>query len=313
MKMKNEVSGNAPTWARFKTSSMFRFLAYLTLVFLLFGFAKKEAPTSAAFETSPTTTPSQPDELVDHNICVTKNTTYTAGEELTYKLYYNWNFVWLSAGEMTFKVIDEDDQWHFNVVGKTYESYDWFFKVRDYYDTWVQKETGLPIMGIRNIEEGKYRLYDYLSYDQSRGKVHNDRGKSPTDIRERKDFHIDDCMHDIVSILYHARNVDFSRMKVGDAFPIQIFMDKEMWPLKVRYNGREAGKEIRDLGKYNTQKFSPEVIPGRVFPDGASINVWVTDDANRLPLMIDSPLSVGSVKAVLHKHKGLRWPVKAKV
>ncbi|MBI1225132.1 MAG: DUF3108 domain-containing protein [Bacteroidetes bacterium] len=280
----------------------------LTLVFLFFGFAKMDTPTtSAKFETSPTFTDD------DHNSCVTKNTTYSAGEELTYKLYYNWNFVWLSAGEMTFKVIDEDDQWHFQVVGKTYDSYDWFFKVRDYYDTWVQKETGLPIMGIRNIEEGKYRLYDYLTYDQSRGKVHNDRGKSTTDIREHHDFQIDDCMHDIVSILYHARNVDFSKMKKDDTFPIQLFMDKETWPLKVRYQGREASKNIRDLGKYNTQHFSPEVIPGRVFPDGASINVWVTDDENRLPLMIDSPLSVGSVKAVLQKHKGLRWPVKAKM
>ncbi len=245
--------------------------------------------------------------------CLTKNTTFTAGEELTYKLYYNWNFVWLSAGEMTFKVIDEDDQWHFKVVGKTYESYDWFFKVRDYYDTWVQKETGLPIMGIRNIEEGKYRLYDYLTYDQSRGTVHNDRGKAPTDIREHHDFKIDRCMHDIVSILYYARNVDFSKMKKDEAFPVQIFMDKEAWPLKVRYNGSEANKNIRDFGKFNTQKFSPEVIPGRVFPDGASINVWVTDDANRVPLVIDSPLSVGSVKAVLHKHQGLRYPMKAKL
>ena len=279
----------------------------LALALLFFSFAKTEvAPTYPLPE-------GHTGNGLAYSPCYTENTTFTAGEELTYKLYYNWNFVWLSAGEMTFKVIDEDDQWHFQVIGKTYDSYDWFFKVRDYYDTWVQKETGLPIMGIRNIEEGKYRLYDYLTYDQSRKTVHNDRGKSTTDIREHHDFEIDGCMHDIVSILYHARNVDFSKLKSGEAFPIKIFMDKEAWPLNVRYNGREAAKNIRDLGNYNTQKFSPEVIPGRVFPDGASINVWVTDDANRMPLIIDSPLSVGSVKAVLHKHKGLRWPVRAKL
>lgn len=214
---------------------------------------------------------------------------------------------------MTFKVIDEDDQWRYSVVGTTYPKHDWFFRVRDYYDTWVQKETMLPIMGIRQIEEGKYRLYDYLTYDQSRKKVYNERGKSIDKIKEKKTYKIEPCMHDIVSILYHTRNVDYSKMKVGDAFPIKIFMDKEMWPLKVRYNGREPGKEVRGLGKYNTQRFSPEVIPGRVFPDGATINIWVTDDANRLPLIIESPLAVGSVKAVLTKHKGLRWPIKSKI
>lgn len=277
----------------------------LTVVFLFFGFARNGGnTTNMAMSVTGVT---------DYSPCITKNTTYQSGEELTYKLYYNWGFVWLSAGEMTFKVIDEDDQWHFKVIGTTYDSYDWFFRVRDYYDTWVQKDTGLPIMGIRQIEEGKYRLYDYLNYDQSRQKVHNDRGKAINDIREHHDFKIESCMHDIVSILYHARNVDYSKMKVGDAFPIKIFMDKEMWPLKVRYNGRESNKDIKDLGKYKTQRFSPEVIPGRVFPEGATINVWVTDDFNRLPLVIESPLSVGSVKAVLHKHKGLRWPVKAKL
>ena len=151
----------------------------LALALLFFSFAKTEvAPTYPLPE-------GHTGNGLAYSPCYTENTTFTAGEELTYKLYYNWNFVWLSAGEMTFKVIDEDDQWHFQVIGKTYDSYDWFFKVRDYYDTWVQKETGLPIMGIRNIEEGKYRLYDYLTYDQSRKTVHNDRGKSTTDIREQ--------------------------------------------------------------------------------------------------------------------------------
>ncbi|MBI5914861.1 MAG: DUF3108 domain-containing protein [Bacteroidetes bacterium] len=245
--------------------------------------------------------------------CQTDNTTFLSGEELTYKLYYNWNFIWLSAGEMTFRVIDEDDQYHFSVVGETYESYDWFFKVRDYYDTWVQKDNLLPIMSIRNVTEGKYRLYDYITFDQSRQTCANERGKAKNDIRERKSYQIDPCMHDMVSILYHARNIDFTQYKTGQSFPIKIFVDKEMWPLNVKYSGTEQGKEVRDLGTFNTLKFTPEVIPGKVFPEGAEIKVWITDDANRLPLIIESPLSVGSTKAILKSHKGLRYPLSAKV
>lgn len=245
--------------------------------------------------------------------CHTNNTTFLVGEELRYKIYYNWNFVWLSAGELTFRVIDEDDQYHFQVIGETYESYDWFFKVRDYYDTWVQKDNLLPIMSIRNVEEGKYRLYDYITFDQSRRTCSNERGKSKTDIRERNTYAVEPCMHDMVSILYHTRNHEVSKLKAGQTFPIKLFVDKEIWPLTVRYRGREASKTVKGLGTYHTQHFTPEVIPGKVFPDGATLDVWVTDDANRLPLVIESPLSVGSVKAVLYSHKGLRYPVAAKV
>jgi hypothetical protein len=252
---------------------------------------------------------------IDHsaNPCKTKNTTFLSGEELTYKVYYNWNFIWFSAGEVTFRVIDDDDQYHFQVAGETYESYDWFFKVRDYYDTWVQKDNLLPIMSIKTMLEGKYRLYDYVTYDQFRKTAYNERGKAKDDIRERKTYKIDGCMHDMVSILYYARNLDFTKYKTGDTFPIKIFADKETWPLSVTYRGREPDKKMKDIGRYNTLKFSPQVIEGDLFPEDTEMNVWVTDDANRMPLVIESPLSVGSVKAVLKSHKGLRYPVTAKV
>ena len=36
------------------------------------------------------------------------------------------------------------------------------------------------------------------------------------------------------------------------------------------------------------------------------MNIWVTNDGNKLPVLIESPLSVGSAKAVLKSYKGLR-------
>ncbi len=247
------------------------------------------------------------------NPCKTINTVFLSGEELTYKVYYNWNFIWIAAGEVTFRVIDDDDQYHFQVIGETYESYDWFFKVRDYYDTWVQKDNLLPIMSIKSQLEGKYRLYDYVTFDQFRKTAYNERGKAKDDIRERKTYKLDGCMHDMVSILYYARNLDFKNYKSGDTFPVKIFADKKIWPLTVTYGGREKDKKIKELGRYNTMKFSPQVIEGDLFPEDTEMNVWVTDDSNRLPLIIESPLSVGSVKAVLKSRKGLRFPVTAKI
>ncbi len=270
------------------------------LAFLLLSFFWKNENPAAII-------PALPDP------CNTKNVAFLPGEELTYKVYYNWGFVWLSAAEITFRVIDDDDQYHFQVVGETYESYDWFFKVRDYYDSWVMKDNLLPIQSIRNIKEGKYRLYDYLMFDQSRGICYNDRGKAKDDIRSRKQYQVERCMHDMVSILYYARNIDFSQQKTGQSFPVKIFVDKEVWNLQVKYEGKEASKTVKGQGDFNTLKFSPEVIAGTVFPDGAQVHVWVTDDQNKVPLIIESPLSVGSAKAVLKSWKGLRHPLRAKL
>ena len=245
-------------------------------------------------------------------ICSVDNRAFQDGEQLTYKLYYNWNFVWLSAGEVTFNVKELDDQYHLSAVGKTYKSYEWFFKVRDYYDSYVDKETLLPKVAIRDVEEGKYRLYDRVTFDQDNGKAFSLRGKS-RETAEMADYNIDRCMHDALSMVYFLRNVDISNYKKGDSLPLKIFMDKESWPLKMTYAGKERGMRVRGMGRFNTLRVHPEVIAGDIFEEGTEMNIWVTDDDNRLPLLIESPLSVGSVKAVLKEYKNLRYDLSSAV
>ncbi|HFA50699.1 MAG TPA: DUF3108 domain-containing protein [Bacteroidetes bacterium] len=245
--------------------------------------------------------------------CFTENTAFQPGEELTYKVYYNWGFVWLSAAEITFRVIDDDDQYHFQVVGETYDSYNWFFEVKDYFDSWVMKDNLLPIMSIKSLKEGKYNLYDYLTFDQSRSKIYNERGKAKDDIREHHNFEVESCMHDLVSIVYFARNVDFEQYQEGSGFPIKLFADKETWPLDVTYQGKEPNKKIKGTGRFNTLKFSPKLVDKDLFPNGSQAKVWLSDDANRVPLVIESPLTVGSVKVILKDYKGLRHELASKV
>lgn len=244
--------------------------------------------------------------------CSVDNHAFKDGEEITYKLYYNWNFVWLSAGEVSFQVKELEDQYHLSAVGKTYRSYEWFFRVRDYYESYVDKETLLPEVSIRDVEEGKYRLYDRVTFDQDQGKAFSLRGKSK-ETAKMSHYDIDRCMHDVLSMVYFLRNVDISAYKKGESLPLQIFMDKEAWPLKMTYAGKERNVKVKGMGRFNTIRVSPEVIAGDIFDEETEMNIWVTDDKNRLPLLIESPLSVGSVKAVLKGYKNLRYDLSAEV
>lgn len=249
----------------------------------------------------------------ENNACQIQNNAFQVGEEIVYKVYYNWGFVWIPAGEATFRVEEDKGDFHLSVVGETYKSYDWFFKVRDYYDTLIDKQTLLPKVSIRDITEGGYTLYDKNNFNQQANTVSNLRGRTLETIKENNFFQIESCMHDMLSIVYWARNLDYEKYQSGQKFSIKIFADKETWPLVVKYTGRESAKKVKGLGTFNTLKFSPEVIEGTVFPKGAHVNVWVSDDHNRVPLIIDSPLSVGSAKAILKSHKGLRHTLTSKL
>lgn len=279
-------------------------ISSLTLIFFTMAFAMP-------YEGNPEMNNTTIDEE-DLQLCFIENRTFQVGEEITYKLYYNLNFVWLAAGEVVFKVSESNDKYHVSANGRTYPTYEWFFKVRDSYESYIDKETLLPHTSIRDVQEGGYKLYDKVNFDQERRLAVSERGKTKYETTTNK-YNLDGCIHDVLSIVYYTRNLDFDKYKEGQEIPVKIFMDKEIWPLKVKYKGKEEEKKIKGQGKFKTIKFSPEVIEGEVFKADSEMNIWVSDDGNRIPLLIESALSVGSVKAVLKDYKGLKHKMTSKI
>lgn len=253
----------------------------------------------------------QPPVYIDG--CFMNNTAFQVGEEITYKLYYNLNFIWIPAGEAVFTVNDAAEQYHLSVVGRTYKSYEWFFKVRDYYDTYIDKESLLPTLSLRDVKEGGYTVYDRVKFDQPNRQAIAERGRTKETIKEYHEIELDGCMHDILSIIYFTRNLEYSDLKAATAIPVKVFMDKETHPLQVRYLGEEQDKKIKGLGRFNTQVVSPQVVVGDIFKEEDQVKIWVSDDGNRIPLLIESPVSVGSVKAVLKDYKNLRYDLAAQI
>jgi hypothetical protein len=239
------------------------------------------------------------------------NNTFQNGEELVYKIFYNLNFVWIPAGEVTFRVEDEGTRYHLSAEGKTYSSYEWFYKAYNKLDSYVDKTTFLPQTSIRWVKENRYHLYDKVQFDQKNRAASYERGDTKDAISKRGSVKLTDCMHDILSAVYYSRTLDYDNAKSGQDYPMKVLLDEETYPLRYRYMGKED-KSIHGLGKYSTMKFVPQLVAGNVFNENSQMKVWATNDANRLPLMIESPVSVGTVKVVLKSYKGLKYDVSSK-
>jgi len=124
--------------------------------------------------------PEPEQEQIEYNSCAISNTTFQGGEELVYKLFYNMNFVWIPAGEVVFKVQDQGAVYRITAHGKTYPSYEWFFTVDDKYECYVDKETLLPQVSIRDVHEGNYTVFDQMTFDQNNYTIQSVRGPSST-------------------------------------------------------------------------------------------------------------------------------------
>ncbi len=239
--------------------------------------------------------------------CELENTAFVGGERMVYKLYYNLNFIWIPAGEVEFEVQDLGDRYKISALGQTYPSYEWFFRVRDRYESYVDKRTLLPTVTTREIHEGNYELFERVEYDQSARTGRGYRGKKKEEaLRKPQDFEIETCLHDVLSAIYFMRNLDLENARAGTVYPVTIFMDRKRYPLGMRYLGVEKDMRIKGLGRFDAYEIAPEVVMGDVFDDSDELRVWTSVEAGHVPLQIEAPLSVGYVKAVLKDYENLR-------
>jgi hypothetical protein len=86
-----------------------------------------------------------------------------------------------------------------------------------------------------------------------------------------------------------------------------MFLDKEVFEMYIRYIGKETIKT--KYGKFKAIKFKPLLVKGTIFEGGEKMTVWVSDDANHIPVRIESPISVGSVKVDMISRNNLRHPL----
>lgn len=239
--------------------------------------------------------------------CGTVNNSFQEGEHVVYKIYYNWNFVWISAGEVDFKLTETDEHYIVEATGKTYKSYEVFFRVNDFYKTTIDKETMLPVEFERTVEEGGYRFYNKIEFNQNIGEAISYSGKTKDEVTA-KVYPLKDCMHDMLSTVYFLRNLDYSVLESMKKFPVEMFIDDKVYPIDISYEGRDK-KKIKGFGTIDAVKISPQVVAGVVFTNETKMNIWVSDDENKVPLIIESPISVGSIQAILKSHTGLKYPL----
>lgn len=229
--------------------------------------------------------------------CKTVNTTTQSGETLTYKIYYTLAGIYANTAEVTFsnslEKLNNRPVYHFVGNGKTYPNYDWFFKVRDVYESYVDTASMLPYKFTRNVSEGKNKIYNQAIFNQTNN----------TAISTNKLIKTPACVQDVLSSIYYARNIDFSNSKINDKIYFNMYLDDVVYPIYITYLGKEKIKT--KFGTYNTIKFRPKLIEGTIFKGGDKMTVYVTDDANKIPVYIETPILVGTIKVYLSSYKNL--------
>ena len=230
-----------------------------------------------------------------------KNTTTQDGEQINFNVYYSLAGVYVHAGSASFinnlERLNGRPVYHVIGEGSTFPSYEWIYKVHDKYESYIDTATMKTLKFIRNVQENSNKIYENIAFDRNANTVVTDKGV----------FKVPICVQDILSSIYYVRNIDFSNYKPNDKVPFSMFLDNQLHRLYIRYLGRE--NITTKYGKFKSSKFKLLLIEGTIFKGGEDMTVWVSDDANHMPVRISSPIIVGSVKVDMMSYKKIRYPL----
>jgi len=236
-----------------------------------------------------------------------ENNTFERGEFLKYRVFYDsWITYWMTAGYGSTEIDPEPVEingrktYHIIVNGKSANIFNVFFKVRDKFETYMDEEALMPHKFIRYTREGGYKKDDTVFFDHQAEKA----------VSTRKVKHITPYVHDIVSAFYYMRTWDFDTAEVNDKYYLDFYLDDSLYHSEIVFLGRDWVDT--DFGKIYCMKFKPRVATGEVFVDPYPMELWVTDDKNKIPVLMKSAVFIGSVKIELIEYKGLKWPMGAR-
>ena len=243
---------------------------------------------------------------------------YSVGERLDYRVAYkamlvpNTEMATVTV-QTTLDTLDNRPVYRVMGLGKIMPEYRWFFNLEDLYDILVDTLTKRTQRFESNIREGDYTFRSHYTYDWDSMKVHTwsqSRQRTP----RTKSMSLTERSMDPVSLYFNLRAIDASTLKEGEVHNLEMVLEDTIRILKFRMLGREVCR-VPQKGKFRAIKLACTLgtSEGFSFTDGSEFFMWITDDKNKFPLLLESPIVVGSIRAYISDFKGLKYPLDCKV
>ena len=177
-----------------------------------------------------------------------------------------------------------------------------FYRMRDNVVSTVDADGLYPLFFEEHLREGKrYKADNWILFDHLRDSAHINDSKLPAMSSSK-------FTNDYLSIFYYLRSRTFGP---GDTFSLPICVDKKLRTINFFCKGRDTmdinGKAIACL----------DILP-RISDDKGTFNkkngfeIWLTDDAIKMPIKIKSKIKLGSINArLIFAFRPKRQPVQA--
>jgi hypothetical protein len=217
------------------------------------------------------------------------------GETLDYEI--SWGFITAGNARMLVKETKNENELEIVSLAWNNGAFETFFPVKDTVKSLVTADSLLPKVFNQKISEGSYRRKAKTIYNFAANKASiTDTAYKNSELKRGADTVIALGGHErcILSAFYLARTLN---LKPGDTAYFDAIGGVKKYKLKVICHKKETINTA--LGKKNCLVIEPVIQGDGLFKAKGKLTIWLTDDAERLPVLMKSEIAVGSIKASL--------------
>lgn len=201
-----------------------------------------------------------------------------------------------------------------DIYGNTSGLVDWITHVEDHWGAYIDTTSLLPHQTYRNIIEGRYRKNEKVFFDHDTGKIEVHELDQETRLFKEPQLFESPAkyIYDMLGGILLLRSIDFDTVQVGDTIKVNAFFQDTFYNFRTVFKKREVIKTR--AGKFRALALVPLMPENSIFEEGeSSIEFWISDDENKMPLLVRAQMLIGSAGVEITSFRGIRNPISSYV
>ena len=228
------------------------------------------------------------------------------GEKLVYSASYNMSGLMTQLAQVSMQTelikTSKKNFLHLSWEAATFSKWDSFFKIRDLYETYLDQTSLKPGLFKRSTFEGGYSITQKYIYNPD-GKSISGTSRIQNRAESKRNFAIGSSSQDIIALVYKLRTIDFSKFKPGQSIVLSLIFDEKEYPVSIKFMAKES-LSAGNLGRKECNILSIAAKTDRLKGKDKNL-IWLTADANRIPVLVRFSIPVGTGQMALSMASGI--------
>lgn len=225
-----------------------------------------------------------------HDVLPAVERPFRKGEYLRFTVQYGF----IHAGNAYLEVLDRGDvDGHPSLILQARAESNAFFnhvyRVKNRIQSFWDEQGRFSRRYTENRREGHYRAQSQIDFDYDRLEARYTDGRTVP---------IPPHVQDALSAFYYTRT---QSLPLGGSIVFDYHASHKSLPLEVKVLGRE--KIQTPAGTFQCVAVEPLLKAGGIFKNQGRLVIWMTDDDRRMPVLMRSKVTVGSISVVLQEFR----------